>query len=176
MNRDLHLELREELDEALDIRIAVRRVRKNDGARLELLEHPLECGVRLTPIRKRCIPLPNLSDLARRVQFHALPVRREPFEEVVALYVAVVVGARDVGRIEIDEIVRGRLKREDIATRRPVRLSVVEDEIIEDLDRLDVVILQRQPKVAPAVVVATWAGDGEDAARLLLEARSVESR
>jgi hypothetical protein len=52
-------------------------------------------------------------------------------------------------------------------------MPVVENEFVEDCDRLQKVLGQSQPKIAPAIVVPS-ARDREDSARLPLETASIE--
>ena len=112
-----------------------------------------------------------------REDLKPLPVAGQPLEEVVALHVAVVVGPRDIGRVQVDEVEVPRVHAEDVAGAGHVAPAVVEDAGVVGRDLLLEVLLDRQPEVAPPVLVPRGVpGHGEDAARLALRARPDQRR
>src|SRR4051812_29574817 len=104
-----------------------------------------------------------LAQLARARLPHdllAAPVRRQAFEEVVALDVTRVVAWRCVGRIEIDDRGLG-LEREDVAAARP--RGARDDGGVAPADGLAEQFLEAHAELPAAVVVARR-GDREHAA------------
>lgn len=94
---------------------------------------------------------------------------------MVPLHVAVVVGARHVGRVEIDKVDTLGLEMEHVGTFHGVAAAVVEDNPVEGFDLLEEMLLDRESQITPPVVVpGEVAGDGEDAPRLLLQTRTDE--
>ena len=90
---------------------------------------------------------------------------------MVPLDVAIVVGAGDIGRVEIDQIDGTPGQFEDIRTGGVVAPSVVEDGGVENLDLFEKMLLDAELQIAAAVIVATEIpGHRENTARLPFQA------
>ena len=132
-----------------------------------------------TPVAEGGVSLRNLLDLGAVVHRHLLarPVTRQAFQKVIALDVAIVVRARHVRRVQIDEIhIRGTsLQR--IGLPRAVPVPVREDRGVEDLDLLLEVLLDGQGEIPATIVVpGQVSADREHPTRLTLQASADQRR
>ena len=90
---------------------------------------------------------------------------------MVALDVAVVVRPGNVGWIHVHEVDGPGFHLEDVAAQRTMVQAIVEYGLVVGRSRLEEVLLEAEPEVAPAVLVLLGvARDGEHAPRLALDA------
>src|SRR5690606_29187340 len=98
------LNLLQQPDQNLLVRIAVGRIRQDDDGLPEAVKE-LPKGLERSPaIRKRRVSFRNLVYHGSKIYLLSLPVAGQPLQEVVAFDVAIVVAARHVWRIEIHQV------------------------------------------------------------------------
>ncbi|MDN5941285.1 MAG: hypothetical protein L0H94_05320 [Nitrospira sp.] len=106
--------------------------------------------------------------------FHDLksaPITGEPFKEVIAFHIAVVICPRDVGRIEVHKVNAAGLQLEYIGTSHSMAPAVIEDDGVEDFDLLKKMFFDGEAEITASVIIAI-AGERKYAARLFLKARA----
>jgi hypothetical protein len=96
---------------------------------------------------------------------------------MITLYVAVIVRARHIGRIKINQIHLLRREIEEIRPQRLIAPSIVKRRLIIDLDLFKKMLFEGKLEVALAIVVARQiTRDREHTARLSLKACAEQRR
>ncbi len=86
------------------IRVGIGGIGEDEGGIGKSSEKPVESILGSAFVGERSEGFRDLTNLRIHHEFLALPVTGQTFEEVVAFDVAVVIGARDVGRIHVNQI------------------------------------------------------------------------
>src|SRR5574338_1106288 len=162
-----------QLQQRVEVRIAIRRVGQHQRAVREFREHSIECFHRGPSIGERGERLPDFLHASPVENLLSGPVGCEPLQKVVTLDVAVVVGPGHVWWIHVHEIHGWQGILEDIAAAGVRIRTVVEYRVVIGGNILSKVFLDAETKIAPSIVVATCvSSDREHAAWLPLRART----
>src|SRR5665647_2717822 len=154
----LGLHIPEQADNGGGVRHRVGRIGQDDRGVGELLEEAAQCVGDRALVREGGEPLDQLLGLGARHDLLALPVDRQPLEEVVPLDVVVVVVRGRVGRVQVHEAVAGGIDIEHVERERLVLLPVVEHDGIVFSGTLAEVLAHRQAQVTATVVVTAARG------------------
>src|SRR5665648_1266097 len=121
----LGLHIPEQADNGGGVRHRVGRIGQDDRGVGELLEEAAQCVGDRALVREGGEPLDQLLGLGARHDLLALPVDRQPLEEVVPLDVVVVVVRGRVGRGQVHEAVAGGIDIEHVERERAAEYNAV---------------------------------------------------
>jgi len=116
----------------LQIGISIGGIGKDNDAARESLEHALESGKSSTTIGKRREGFAYLLDARVLEDVHSLPISDQAFQEVVPLDVTVIVGARHIRGIDINQVEFARRYLQKIAQQCPMAPPTVENAGVEN--------------------------------------------
>src|SRR6185312_5406330 len=129
----------------------VRAVGENDDAVPVLAEEPVKCLYGGPAVAEGRVRLLDFFDFRLLHDGAVFPVTGKPLQEVIALHVAVIVRARYVGRIQINEIDSARAEAENVGVLYRLPASVVKHHPVKGLDLFEKMLFDGEPQI-PATI------------------------
>lgn len=159
-NFDILFVASHECSKSVEIGVGVGGIGEHLGGIREVAEKTVEGVDGGFAIREGSKGLGDFAHFGIHHQLLAFPVAGKPFEEVVALYVTVVVGAWNIGWIHVNEIAT-LLHVEDIAATGRVALAVTKHSGIVSFNLFDEVLADSELKVSSSILIPGGVANGE---------------
>src|SRR3984885_8960049 len=120
--------------ELVELRKAIGTVRQHDNAASKDMEKAIKSIERGPPIAKRGEAFRNFLHLRFFHDLEPTPVARQSLKKVIALDVAVIISARNVGWVQVNKVDAARLQIEYIGALDRMAPAIVKDNAVEFLN------------------------------------------